>query len=64
MAHSGWNTDSCRPFLVGEKASFERDDTRDKRSHESHKLSYKSWCDQRSFFLHIDLAGLEALVEL
>ena len=34
------------------------------RSHESHKLSYKSLCDQRSYFLHIALAALELLVEL
>ena len=51
-------------FLVARKPALSAMIPSDTRSHESHKLSHKFECDERRFFLHIALAGLEALVEL
>ena len=51
-------------FLVARKPALSAMIPSDRRSHESHKRSYKSWCDQRSFFLQVALAGLEVLVEM
>ena len=51
-------------FLVVRKPALSAMIPSDTRNLESRKLSYKSYCDQRSFFLHIALAGLEVLVEL